>query len=245
MHPIFKRRGVPIHTFRNNVSTNGMPLIDSSDDEEEIYINKVIDSKVRFDINTLDDDSDDHEEVIEYKMSSVSVAPQEVSTILPSFENSGETDQMSTDEFDSEESEPSPVPAVSAPTAPAVRPLKITNEESFWSEIELLNWRDRSDQVMNINSVRGRLQNRYSPEEFQLFRSFLRQYMDQLKAEILANGLGDEFCTDEVLSHVVAKGQVSYVANVEDPFFMQYLLPMEAGERGEAQSLWAVVHTDP
>jgi hypothetical protein len=129
-----------------------------------------------------------------------------------------------------------PVPTKPTKSAPTRR--VITSDEKFWNEVDKLYWRDRSDSVMQIAGVQNSLKSKYSTEDLETYRAYLRKYMDDLKTMMVEGGQNGDILSDRILSHIVGKGQLFYAAVSDDPDFAMYLIVDD--EDNDAQDLWSV-----
>lgn len=114
----------------------------------------------------------------------------------------------------------------------------ITSEDSFWNEIDKLNWRDKSDSVLDIQRIRNNFQSKYSKEDKKRIHTYALTFMLSLRDILLNNNQPEELLTHKLLSHIVGKGREFYYAVLDDPDFAMYLL-ME--DNDEDQDLWKVI----
>jgi hypothetical protein len=132
--------------------------------------------------------------------------------------------------------------------------MRITGEEQFWNYLESLQWRDRSDHIMAPQYVRAKIRSDLNNADIVQFRQYLGNHMNSLGTRLSDFGpshqnffacplfatadptVGDKNKRD-FLSHVIARGQVFFVAVTEDPGFAEYLLG-ETPQTSEFQSLY-------
>lgn len=142
-------------------------------------------------------------------------------------------DEDDVDESDSGSQQETPVHAV--PVAPMPVQRKIKNEEDFWTYVEKMAWRDRSEDPNFSVSQKKLNYKAISIPDQEAFADYLTHVVATMDERLqAANCYGNVTDVDErkaICSHIVGRGSIFYAMTMEDPGFASYLIPENTEHR--------------
>jgi hypothetical protein len=111
---------------------------------------------------------------------------------------------------------------------------RISTEEKFWEYIDELIWADKDDKNISPIFMKAKMRSDLNNTDLEKFKEFLDKNVETLEAKFTLHGIfaGNMFTNVEngnknkkdLLSHIVAKGSVTYSLMYEDPPFALYLV---------------------
>ncbi len=114
--------------------------------------------------------------------------------------------------------------------------------KTFWSTVEMFKWVNKSDGIMDIQSVLGLLHSMNSGRK-QLFKKKYMKYYERMDDHLCKNDL---YLVDEpnhkkvVISHIIAMGKQVYKSCINDITLVYFMV-----NEGECQSFDCVVSSMP
>jgi hypothetical protein len=213
MHPIFKKKATPI--------LNGTAGI-SSMDSTSIFIKPLEPTTTVPKKAPLDSFTNFKQQIVEALEEIDSDEEADMPSPPPSVQQAVSTPTPSPPPKPVAKPQAKP-PAAPQPKAAPVR--RILNEAQFWHFIQSLNWRDRSDGPVNGSAIQN-----LQGDDRSMFKQFFSKYLEELRTAFKAKkfftgfGIKDKKVEDDILSHVIARGQEFYVPVLDDPIFAEYLV---------------------
>lgn len=134
------------------------------------------------------------------------------------------------DDSDRESEDEEEVKSMSLPKL-NINQKKLNKPEDFWEYIEKLEWKDKSDELININGKRRLLRSLLEDEIIE-FKKQTEKYMEELRSHLILSGKyfvrasSDQEENKKInafLSHIIAKGQIFYSGVNDDPAFVDYI----------------------